>query len=315
MTPRLTARELRAVLLYGAAGVVFYQIGLLLLFFVIPLFLLYLRHDARIGSAGTLVSFLGIAVVSYVRAAVLLKAAVPLDALALGMSMPALMLIGGAITASPLPQAVPRYLKLLAGSIVAAAGCLPLLVFMATNAEFETLMRLQLKALSADVAGAELDMLAAIARNVLWSSFGAGIFLTLGASWLIALRMRARADRSVFTRRVLGFRLADICVWPFLLSWAGVLAGFMVKFPPIGYVSWNCAIVLSALFGFQGYAIIRYWIARIFKEERSRVLVGGLLIMVLFIPGLNVLPLVLIPLLGVSEIWIDYRFEERRGDS
>jgi hypothetical protein len=315
MIPRFSARELRAIIAYGLAGVVFYQIGLLLLFFVIPLFLLHLRHGTRAGLAGALFAFIGIALVSYVRAALILKAAVPLDALALGLSLPATMLLGGIVTASPAPPGLPRHFKLAIGSLAAAAGCLPLLFFMTSNAEFESLMRLQLKALTAELASGEVSALAAMAEKLLWSTFAGGIFLSLGASWLIARRMQARAERTSLEGPILGFRLPAWFVWLFLGSWAGVLAGLMIKSPLIDYFSWNCAIVASAFFGFQGYAVIRFWIARIFKEERTKVLVGGALLMIVFIPGLNVVPLVAIPLLGVSEVWIDYRFQERGADS
>jgi uncharacterized protein YybS (DUF2232 family) len=104
--------------------------------------------------------------------------------------------------------------------------------------------------------------------------------------------------------------LNEKLIWGFLLGWFGVLLSLL---RPLGWVSivfWNIALLSTVLYGMQGIDILRYYIK---KVERLRIVILVTILLFVFIPGLNILMMVGVPLLGVSEIWIQYRrtVEER----
>jgi hypothetical protein len=91
-----------------------------------------------------------------------------------------------------------------------------------------------------------------------------------------------------------------------------VLAG---RFAKLGYLrafALNAGLVLLALYGAQGLAIIGTLMARrrAARGAQARWPLFAFLLAML-VPALTVAAMVVIPLVGVSEIWIKYRIERK----
>jgi hypothetical protein len=105
---------------------------------------------------------------------------------------------------------------------------------------------------------------------------------------------------------VSGFHAPSQFLWPFLISWSVVLLSLIVDIGLLGIIGWNAALVLGLVYFLQGWAIIAFFLARRNRRLSTGTIVMLVLLLVL-VPGINVLFIVGVPLLGVSETWIEYR--------
>ncbi len=156
--------------------------------------------------------------------------------------------------------------------------------------------------------------------DYLFGSLVFGYFLNLTGAWYIGGRVgsRNRFDEGARLRR---FALPDVIVWPLIVSWSVVLLG---RFAALGWLrafALNAGLILLALYAVQGLAVIETLLARRRRGPDARRLLFLGLLVALVVPALTVAALVIVPLVGVSEIWIKYRIErkeetdEGEGDS
>jgi hypothetical protein len=150
--------------------------------------------------------------------------------------------------------------------------------------------------------------------DYLFASFVFGYFVNLAGAWYVGDRIAAR---NRFDRRLSRFTLPDAMVWPLIGAWAVVLMGRFAKLGYLRALALNAGLILLALYAVQGLAIIETLLARMARSgatrqgaQARRWPVFGL-ILVLLVPALTVLALVVIPLVGVSEIWVKYRIERK----
>lgn len=103
-------------------------------------------------------------------------------------------------------------------------------------------------------------------------------------------------------------KLPDSYVWVFFASWAASLLCRIVKSVPVWAVTvcWNVALTVSVLYGIVGLSIV---VA--FARRRTAALTVGriviLLVLVCFIPFLNLIVIAGLILLGVLETWFRFR--------
>ena len=149
--------------------------------------------------------------------------------------------------------------------------------------------------------------------DYLFGSFVFGYFVNLAAGWTVgdrvAVRNRFRRERSIAR-----FALPEATVWPLIVAWAVVLLGRFAKLGYLGAFALNAGLILLALYAVQGLAIIETLVARRAgrRAQGTRWLVLAMML-ALLVPALAVLALVVIPLVGVSEIWVRYRVERKDG--
>lgn len=104
-----------------------------------------------------------------------------------------------------------------------------------------------------------------------------------------------------------GYRVPPVLVWPFLASWAGILASRFVPVQALSAVAWNAAISLSICYGFQGFAVAGALAGRIGMATVARVL-GPVFVVLVFLGGTTGLVAAsLMALLGTLETWIPFR--------
>jgi hypothetical protein len=126
------------------------------------------------------------------------------------------------------------------------------------------------------------------------------------ASLLITLKREG-----TFGARISQWRLPELTLWVFLGSWTLVLLTVLLK---TGYLpralSLNIALGSAVLYAIQGLAIVVHFIRRKSLAVNLGRMLTGLFLMAILLPGLNILVVFVLPLLGVTETWIVYRKNE-----
>ena len=103
-------------------------------------------------------------------------------------------------------------------------------------------------------------------------------------------------------------KLPDPFVWVFFGFWVLALASSLVTaIPMVAYcIAWNVALAVSVLYAVQGLSIL---VAR-FRRTTAFMSVGKVVTFVIilcFIPGLNLICIVGLPILGLLETWFRFR--------
>jgi hypothetical protein len=156
----------------------------------------------------------------------------------------------------------------------------------------------------------DMDAMMRLFWDYMFSGFVSGYFLNLAGSWFIGTRMALRGRTNVGPR-LRGFELPEVMVWPLIASWAIVLVGHYTKLGYVAAFALNAGLILLALYAVQGLAIIETLLARSRRgPDASRLMFLGL-VAAFVVPLLTILALVVVPLVGVSEIWVKYRVERK----
>jgi hypothetical protein len=144
-----------------------------------------------------------------------------------------------------------------------------------------------------------------VLRNYLFS-----FFLLLTLNWRVGygLGLRSRGERAAGLKN---FFLPDKMVWILLLAWAGILGDIFFGVGPLGYFVWNVGLIFLFLYGLQGMGIVQHVLSRGDMTRGLQLFIIVMIIVVLFIPFLNILLIIGIPIFGISEIWIKYRQPKR----
>lgn len=307
---------------FSVLGVVLYQFQTTILIFVIPIIVLFKRQGYRVGILGMAGTILGILLVKLIRTGGA-AGALREDLLFLDLTYPVTFLLGVALTEGSFLSKIPPYGRITLVTIVAGVLGVPLIRYVLTDPTFEAYLKGQIETmLRAVVEGkTSIDLgtmgtvrtseILRLSKLIFANTYTVGYFLTFLFNWVIGSRIGLRSIGMNPVESLVGpVHLPEKLIWGFLLGWFGVL---LTLIRPLGWVSilfWNIALLSTVLYGMQGVDILRYYLR---KLERFRVVILFTILLFLFIPGLNILIMVGIPLLGVSELWIQYRrtVEER----
>lgn len=307
---------------FSVLGVVLYQFQTTILIFVIPLVVLYKRQGYRVGFFGTLATFLGILLVKVIRGSSgggIHRE----DLLVLDLTYPFAFLMGIALTEGSFFPRIPPYGRIALVTVVSGILGIPLIQYVLTDSAFEAYLKAQIETMMRGIVEGKsaLDIgtmgavstgeILRLSKLIFANTYTLGYFLTFLFNWVVGSRIGLRSKGIYPVESIVGnVHLNEKLIWGFLLGWFGVL---LTLVRPLGWVSivfWNIALLSTALYGMQGIDILRYYIK---KVQRLRLVILLTIVLFLLIPGLNILMMVGVPLLGVSEIWIQYRrtVEER----
>jgi len=205
-----------------------------------------------------------------------------------------------------------------------AAGCVsvPVILAVAANQSFTGLLREQIIAITellrqplsdsgsfeSSLLMAQLDPQTMVETTKdLFFRFSLAAYcgiLVFGYAVARGIRARFLGEAPV---DVAAFRVPDRCIWGLLVVLPIVALDLFVDIGFWAYPFWNAATVLLLIYAFQGFGIIRYRMLRSPRLRRARFFLTVLFLMLLFLPGANIVALLAIPLLGVSELWVRYR--------
>jgi hypothetical protein len=301
------------------------QSGLLSIFFMAPLGFLGFSFGRRTAWTGALL-------------AALLNTLCTLGlSLFLGRSLARFLpdlgyifLMAGAFTwlAAPPPAGIFRIraaYRLILGALAGAlAG------FLLGNAEFSEMMRAQAELLSSMVtASAGAD---AVRRSLLEQELSPERILqvfnlvqvrggALGAYMLIlfinrqfSLGLTALFRRGQGSREgsLMSFHVPAGLIWVLSLSLGGILFFRILGLSLPETAAWNCFILCVLMYLAQGLGIVRFAVSR---RPAGRLLLNIGIILVVFSPGINVVALGLLLLLGIAEHWAPLRVVRDRPPS
>lgn len=130
----------------------------------------------------------------------------------------------------------------------------------------------------------------------------------VGFTSFIALSWQARTQTQAFPVTVSRWQVPTALLWPFLGAWTVVL--LLVLFDA-NYLSRALAMQvglgIGVIYAVQGLSIIIFWLLKRGMQVRmSRVLLL-LFVLIFVIPGVNLLVILALPILGVTENWFTYR--------
>ena len=132
------------------------------------------------------------------------------------------------------------------------------------------------------------------------------VMLFAGLNEFIALTMVRRLDDTL-SERIAGFHLANDAIWVFLGLWIAVCFGYFAHGSYLAMaILVNLAGGVTLVYGIQGFAIMLYR-SRLRGPLSAGSLFWRLFIIMALVPLVNTLLMCVIPLLGVTETWIQYR--------
>jgi hypothetical protein len=308
------------LVIFSAGAIIFFELSVFVVIFVIPLAVLYRRRGFYTGLAGCAITAAGIAGLKAYQMMESALGALRHDLLGIALVVPLSFLIGLTLLEAPFLGKFHSWQKLVFASLAAGLVYIPLLYLLETSSEFDAMLYAQVEAMMRAFQANQASMLPLVSveeivnlsRKVFLNTFLAGYCFTLAANWVIGVKMAMRIHG------VLGefpayrsFRLPEKAVYVFLASWALVFAAFFRDLGVAGIVAWNCALLVSLLYMCQGIGIIKVrteGVPRVFK-----LLVMALCFTLVFTAGVAFIlgSMAGVSLLGVSELWINYRNKAR----
>ncbi len=221
--------------------------------------------------------------------------------------------------------------KLLMATAGATGVGIIMTLLLSTNRSFvATMQRLFAEAIRAfgemvsEASGGQEDTMESLLRidmsrlmKAFWAyvigGFAFGYFVNLSITWYATKIWEARTYGREVTRLV-NFHVPDNFVWPLIASWAVVLLGLRIDLHGVEIVAWNAGLVFLFLFGLQGLGILRHFMSKFHVSPRLNLLIIIGVLVVFFLPPLAIALIVLIPGLGVSEVWIKHRMKREERD-
>jgi len=140
-----------------------------------------------------------------------------------------------------------------------------------------------------------------VLRNYLFAYF---IMLTF--SWYIADLLVCKISKKEPLRLVY-FAIPDIMIWALIFFLGGVLLDIFVGIPWLGYFLWNGAFIVMFVYGLHGIGLVNFLLNKYKVTRRGRRFLSVFIFAVLLMPGINLVILLGVPVLGISELWITYR--------
>lgn len=307
---------------FAVAAFLLFQIRAAFFLSAVPLFLLGFRRDEKAQLYGVGLFLLAILLVTVVRLRGLDGKELHGFLLAMELGYPLSLALGVVIVR--LREGRTLYKLLEATTAVAIVSVVPILIYTRdpkVTAFVGEQIRLIAEAFtealtqggdassaSSLLAGGEKDIVTLI-RDIFFRNYLFSYFLLLSAMWALSDGVYRRI-RGMAPFLLEKFEVPEQFLWPFIIGWAGVLLDVVFGLGVVGYPIWNIAMILLVIYAFSGIGILRYLFRKYGVGPGLRIMVMIASIIVLFTPGINLVLVVGVPLLGVSEYWIHFRYEE-----
>ncbi len=320
-------RELEAFL-FAVSSVVLYNLGIGLLFFLIPLQVVAARRgEGALVLASVL--FLAMAVgVSLARALTAARGAHWGGLVAAEASILVAMLLGLGTLNLPALARFRALVRLLAATLCAGLLAIPLILIVPGLPGFQEAVGALFTDISKTLQGLfssggappsflgpliQPAQLMRISGEYFLRSFLLDVFVLLAFTWWAGRAAAARTIPPDLRRpgpRLAAFRLESFYLWPFIAAWAAILLDLVVGISIASYVVWNVGLVLLFLYGLQGLAIVRFLMEKHHLPRLLWFLLLALLVVLLASPRAGLFVVIVVPAFGVSENWIRYRIRE-----
>ena len=309
----------------GLVAAFLFQSGLLLLLFLVPLQFLWVKRGPNSFFVAAGVTVAGVLGTKIVQAARLTAEQVDYVLLFADMLLPVALVAGLYIMNFARPIAGYKLGSLYRLLVATAAGFIvtaPLVFYMSRLDVVSTAVGEQLQMLDTMLGGAGTGsaanesvfateeargFLTQLAVDVFYGTYVSGIAMVVALDWYVGHRIaRKYSERTPEARSI---RVPAGLVWPFVVGLGLSALTLVVELGFLKYVIWNATIVLGLIYAVQGWAIARHLLARFNVSRGLQFVLVVVAVMVLFVPGVNLLIVLGLPGLGLSETWIRYNRE------
>jgi len=106
---------------------------------------------------------------------------------------------------------------------------------------------------------------------------------------------------------LIGFHAPRSTIWVFSLCLPVILLGWITSLELVEIAAWNILVMCATMFLAQGGGIALFYLARRPMPMLARFIGMVLFVCVIFSPGINVLALTILLLLGIAENWLPLR--------
>ncbi len=324
------------ITLFSIASVLLYQFSMGIFLFLIPLQILFAKRDFETLLYAVILTFVAILTVKIFRIGfsnlnASIKPLIILEALILIAFLGGLLLLNADIRKIRFGS---NLMRLFSVTALFALLSIPAIIYYRGNTQFNSAMNDIFKSISQYLkqmfsSGGTTTLailnkyinpqaLKETTTRIFFRSYIFDYFALLGFSWWVGTAISNKStimlgmtpERKI--TRISEFKLPEYYVWPLIINLALVLIDFKLKLGLIGYLAWNLLLTLAVLYAVQGIAILNFLFKYFRVNAGLKFIVYFTLIILLFTPKINILILILIPGLGISEIWIKYREFERR---
>ena len=301
-------RDIVSVLTTVFSGVLLFYSGVFAFIFAVPAQIVFARHGNERGVRIALWS-IGAMVVIHVAQALWIdvEGVNVVRLLVFDSLMPVGVLAGLTVYNVVNARWQPR---LLLGGLCVAIGALPTFVLLAEAQRGDGALYQQIEVLLNALGGVEAtsEIVTLVVRTA-YSTVGFGSIAVIAINWWIGTSFVARSRGYVVT-----FRRAtvdDRTIWFVIGGLAVVVVSWLTHRSALSPLGWNVLLISAALYAVQGLGVCQHLLHRKGVGERGTRSVVTILFVLLLLPGINVIVLIGVPLLGMSEVWIDYK---RRND-
>lgn len=302
-----------------AASILIFQISVVFFLFAVPLFIIQQRYGVQyLFMAGFFVALV-IVIQTVIRGSGIEGKSLRQFLIIAELAYP-LAIIGGVMAVSYYQM---RTLHLL---IAATAGfailSIPMILYYSGNEEIVTLLKDQIiyvsdifskGAASSDsfesavlIKELQPDRIIEATSKLVLRNYLLAYFIMLTGSWYFADAVSRRWHKKPKFKLV-DFIVPETLIWPLIVSLIGVLADVFMGIGWIGHLMWNSTFIMALIYGLHGIGLLGYLLNRYKVSRSSRRFIAIISIAVLLLPGINLVILIGVPVLGVSELWIRYR--------
>ncbi|MBI9099770.1 MAG: DUF2232 domain-containing protein [Spirochaetaceae bacterium] len=300
--------------------------GPLLLFFMLPLQIL----AVRCGKIAFSYSASGVFFGSIILKKILLTPDVGgTGSLVFADSAIFFLLLSGLYAVNFLLEKYRTILRLLIITATAGLVSIPVIYYLNSDQVLNTAMIDQLDSILVMLNGGtpESSIFSSVSAEDLYSlfkiyflnSFLAVYFFLLALTWWMGSRFGLRSiGKASRVPTIKEFKVPEKLVWFFFVPLTIVLLnvlleskGAKMEMGLIGFAVSNSLYIMGTLYAIQGFSLVQFFLEKKTINPGIRRLSVIILIISLFIFPLNVLIVILLPGLGVSELWINYRIKDK----
>jgi len=319
MERRAISREWTEVALFTGAAFLLYQISVLFFLVAVPLIVLGLKrgHEALLYGGSVLLA--AILVQVFIRTRGLEDEVLRRFFFMMEAAYPLSLILGVALLFWGRGRILYR---LLSATVVVLLVSLPIAGIYSGNQEvmeflqnqFELVLKTLQGGLNAGAGNNGVQLLTAMNADSLYEMISKvfvrhyifSYFLMLTGCWVLSYGIFRRSKGKV-PYNLEYFTVPEVFLWPIISVWSGVLLDVLVGIPYIGFLFWNYGMILLSIYAMQGIGILKSLFRQHGVSRLLQVLVTFSAVIVMLTPGLNLVLIVGVPLLGLSEYWIHYR--------
>jgi hypothetical protein len=233
----------------------------------------------------------------------------------------------------PARPPIRTFVRFIAASVAGALVFLGMAFSLSRNEGFSTMIRSQLEAVSSSYIAAsgvdaarqaflerlltpdriiETFAMIIIRGGALVSAFFL-FFINRQAAFAFARLFRRQGRRQEINTGsdLIGFYAPRKAIWVLSLCLPVILLCRTMSLETAEIAAWNVLIICVIMFLAQGGGIVLFNFTRRFRSVIMRLLCSLLLIGVVFSPGINVLAVVVLILLGIAESWLPLRVKKQ----